>query len=61
MKRKKVSDKPALIAKFTEEAIRLGGVASNQRRFFKVAAAHGKELEPAGILAGKAKEKLAEG
>lgn len=58
MTHKKASDKPVLIAKFTTEASRLaGGVSANQRRFFAVAAARGKELEPVGILAGKVKPK----
>lgn len=34
MKHKKVSDKHAMIAKFTGEALRLGGgVSANQRHF----------------------------
>ncbi|WP_455233654.1 hypothetical protein [Geopseudomonas aromaticivorans] len=54
MKHKESSDKPAMIAKFTEEAMRLGGgVSANQRRFFQAAIAHGKEMEPVGPLAGK--------
>lgn len=53
MKHKKVSDKHAMIEKFTEEALRLGGdVSANQRHFIKAALAHGKTMEPAGRLAG---------
>ncbi|SDS62426.1 hypothetical protein [Pseudomonas oryzae] len=53
MKHKKGSDKHAMIVKFTEEALRLGGgVSDNQRHFIKVAIAHGKTMEPAGRLAG---------
>lgn len=52
MTHKNASEKHALIAKFTEEAIRLaGGVSANQRRFFEAAAARGKELEPVGAKA----------
>ena len=58
MTHKKASDKPPLSAQFTEEVLRLaGGVSANQRRFFAIAAARGKALEPAGVLAGKANEK----
>ncbi|KIC79544.1 MULTISPECIES: hypothetical protein [Pseudomonas] len=53
MKHKNVSDKHAMIAKFTEEALRLGGGASvNQRHFIKAALAHGETMEPAGRLSG---------
>ncbi|MED5493291.1 MAG: hypothetical protein VYD45_14385 [Pseudomonadota bacterium] len=45
--------KPLLVAKFKAEArIRAGGVSENQRRFVTVALERGKELEPAGRLAG---------
>lgn len=38
---------------FVEEAKRLGGrITANQRRFMKAAKTLGKELEPAGIMAG---------
>lgn len=57
MKHKKISDKHAMIAKFTEEALRLGGgVSDNQRQFVKVALDHGKTMEPAGRLAGGNRE-----
>ncbi len=57
MTHKKVSDKHALIAKFTEEAIRLGGgVSANQHHFIKAALAHSKTMEPAGRLAGDYRE-----
>ncbi|SEJ48442.1 hypothetical protein SAMN05216201_109167 [Pseudomonas linyingensis] len=57
MKHQKVSDKHAMIAKFTEEAMQLGGrVSANQRHFIKAALAHGKTMEPAGRLAGANRE-----
>ncbi|WP_177412488.1 hypothetical protein [Pseudomonas cavernicola] len=53
MRSKQQNPKSALIAKFSVEAIRRGGsVSSNQRRFFKVAAELGKELEPVDVLSG---------
>lgn len=53
MKHKKVTDRHARVARFTEEAIRLGGsVSANQRHFIETALAHGKAMEPAGQLAG---------
>lgn len=53
MKHKKVSDKHAMSAKSTEEAMQLGRrVSANQRHFMKVALAHGKTMEPAGRLVG---------
>ncbi len=46
-------DKSLRIAAFTVEAKRLSAsVSANQRRFMKAAVAKGKELEPAGIMAG---------
>lgn len=51
--RKKESQKPAMIALFTAEAIRLmGGPTEGQRRMFRVGATVGRELEPAGVMAG---------
>lgn len=42
------------IVELHNEAIRLGGgLSANQRRFLDVACAYGKELEPAGLMAGK--------
>lgn len=57
MTHKKVSDKHSMIAKFTEEALRLGGgVSANQRHVIKAALAHGKTMEPAGRIAGANRE-----
>ncbi|VVO81230.1 hypothetical protein PS862_01844 [Pseudomonas fluorescens] len=54
MSQKKRKAKLLQIAEFHAEALRLAGsISANQRRFFKVAAEHGKELEPIGLLAGK--------
>jgi hypothetical protein len=40
---------------FEEDAKRLGGsITANQRRFMKAAMQRGKELEPAGVMAGAA-------
>jgi addiction module HigA family antidote len=51
--RKKTTEKPVLVAKYTEEAIRLcGGVSSSHRRIFKVAVTLDRDMEPAGKLAG---------
>ncbi|MHC8341725.1 hypothetical protein [Pseudomonas sp. HLT2-19-2] len=59
MKSKKQKAKPLLVAKYHAEALRLAGsVSANQRRFLDVAAAHGKELEPSGWLAGTCLTKL---
>ncbi|MGA8138966.1 MULTISPECIES: hypothetical protein [Pseudomonas] len=54
MKTTKNAAKAAMIAKFTTEAMSLAavGVSENQRRFLKVGLNRGKELEPAGVLAG---------
>jgi hypothetical protein len=53
MKRRKQKAKPLLVAEYHAEALRLAGnVSANQRRFLEIAAAHGKELEPSGLLAG---------
>jgi ABC-type branched-subunit amino acid transport system ATPase component len=53
MSQKKRKAKLLQIAEFHAEARRLAGnISANQRRFFEVAAAHGKELEPSGLLAG---------
>lgn len=53
MKPGKRKDKLRLIAGYHAEALRLAGsVSATQRRFFEVAAARGKELEPSGWLAG---------
>lgn len=52
-KSKKQKAKPLMIAEYHAEALRLAGsVSASQRRFFKVAATYGKELEPDGLLAG---------
>ena len=54
MSKKKRKAKLLQIAAFHAEALRLAGnISANQYRFFEVAAAHGKELEPIGLLAGK--------
>lgn len=43
-----------LVASFSAEAKKLGGLTSaNQKRFFSVAIRHGKDMEPAGPLAGQ--------
>ncbi|WP_178129974.1 MULTISPECIES: hypothetical protein [unclassified Pseudomonas] len=54
MKTTKNAAKAAMIAKFTTEAMSLAavGFSENQRRFLKVGLNRGKELEPAGVLAG---------
>lgn len=42
------------VENFSAEAKKLGGLMSaNQKRFFSVAIAHGKDMEPAGPLAGE--------
>ncbi|KJZ48563.1 MULTISPECIES: hypothetical protein [Pseudomonas] len=59
MKPRKRKAKLLLVAEHHAEALRLAGnVSANQRRFFDVAAAHGKELEPSGWLAGTSLTKL---
>jgi hypothetical protein len=59
MKSKKQKARQLLVAKYHAEALRLAGsVSTNQRRFLDVAAAHGKELEPSGGLAGTSLTKL---
>jgi hypothetical protein len=51
---KKRKAKLLLIIQYHAEALRLGGkISANQQRFIEVAIAHGKELEPPGLLAGK--------
>ncbi|MHC8317123.1 hypothetical protein [Pseudomonas sp. LB3P31] len=53
MSQKQRTKKLLRIVEFQAEALRLAGnVSANQRRFLEVAAAHGKELEPSGVLAG---------
>jgi len=53
VKIKSRQEKLLQIVEFHAEARRLAGKAIvNQSRFFEVAAAHGKELEPSGWLAG---------
>ena len=43
-----------LVADFSAEAKKLGGLMSaNQKRFFSIAIEQGKDMEPAGPLAGK--------
>ena len=43
-----------LLVQYHAEALRLAGnISANQQRFLDVAATHGKELEPPGLLAGK--------
>jgi hypothetical protein len=45
-----------LVASFSAEAKKLGGLMSaNQKRFFSVAIAHGKDMEPTGPLAGESR------
>ncbi|MHC8384735.1 hypothetical protein [Pseudomonas sp. LB3P14] len=59
MNRKKQKAKTLFVAEYQAEALRLAGnVSANQRRFLEVAAAHGKELEPSGWLAGTCLTKL---
>ena len=54
MSKKKRKAKLIHVAAFHAEALRLvGNISASQRRLFEVAAAHGKELEPIGLLAGK--------
>jgi hypothetical protein len=54
MKAKKHNSESRQIAQFHEEALRLAGVMSeNQRRFLRVGIDRGKELEPAGLIAGR--------
>jgi hypothetical protein len=54
MKANKHKAESRLIAQFHEEALRLAGVMSeNQRRFLRVGIDRGKELEPAGLIAGR--------
>lgn len=54
MSPKKRKAKLLQIAEFHAEALRLAGkISANQRRFIEVAIAHGKELEPSGLLAGR--------
>ncbi|MGH8385930.1 MAG: hypothetical protein ACRESJ_10590 [Pseudomonas sp.] len=51
---KKRKAKLLLIAELHIEARRLAGdMSANQQRFLEIAATHGKELEPSGLLAGK--------
>lgn len=51
--RKKECKKSALVARFTAEAIRLIGEPSErQRHMFRVGATVGRDLEPAGVMAG---------
>ncbi|WP_191637129.1 hypothetical protein [Pseudomonas fluorescens] len=53
MSKKKPKARLLQIAGFHAEARRLAGnISASQRRFFEVAAAHGKEFEPSGLLAG---------
>jgi hypothetical protein len=53
MNPKKRKAKLLVIYEFHVEALRLAGnVSANQQRFLEVGAARGKELEPAGLLAG---------
>jgi len=53
MSPKKRKAKLLQIAEFHAEARRLtGNLSANQRRLIEVALAHGKELEPSGLLAG---------
>jgi hypothetical protein len=53
MRSKKKSQKPALVAFFNAEALRLiGGPTEGQRRMFRVATSRGRELEPTGLMAG---------
>ncbi|MDR8365719.1 MULTISPECIES: hypothetical protein [Pseudomonas] len=59
MKSKKQKARQLLVAEHHAEALRLArSVSVNQRRFFDVAAAQGKELEPSGWLAGTSLTKL---
>ncbi|KNH28133.1 hypothetical protein ACS77_08360 [Pseudomonas syringae] len=59
MKSKKQKARQLLVAEYRVEALRLArSVSANQRRFFDVAAAQGKELEPSGWLAGTSLTKL---
>jgi ABC-type branched-subunit amino acid transport system ATPase component len=54
MSPKKRKAKLLQIAEFHAEALRLAGnLSANQQRFIEVAIAHGRELEPPGLLAGK--------
>ncbi|WP_175645464.1 hypothetical protein [Pseudomonas sp. KK4] len=54
MTQKKRKAKLLLLVQYHAEALRLGGnISSNQQRFLDVAASHGKDLEPAGLLAGR--------
>ncbi|CAI8782421.1 Type II toxin-antitoxin system ParD family antitoxin [Pseudomonas sp. IT-P4] len=54
MIQRKRKAKLLLIIQYHAEALRLGGkISANQQRFLDVAAAHGKDLEPPGLLAGK--------
>ncbi|MGY2338412.1 hypothetical protein ACW9HW_04080 [Pseudomonas sp. SDO5532_S415] len=51
---KKRRAKLLLIVQYHAEAFRLAGhISANQQRFLDVAATHGKDLEPPGLLAGK--------
>lgn len=61
MKYTKQKAKPLLVAEYHAEALRLAGsVSASQHRFFKVAAMHGKDLEPDGWLAGTSRTRLPE-
>ncbi|WP_191628365.1 hypothetical protein [Pseudomonas fluorescens] len=54
MIQRKRKAKLLLIIQYHAEALRLGGkISANQQRFLDVAAVHGKDLEPPGLLAGK--------
>ena len=51
---KKRKAKLLLIVQYHDEALRLAGnISVNQQRFLDVAATHGTDLEPPGLLAGK--------
>lgn len=55
MKSSKRQPKTLIVAQYEAEARRLaGGISENERRFLRVALEKGKELEPAGRLAGPA-------
>ncbi|MCG4452119.1 hypothetical protein LJY18_02225 [Pseudomonas sp. MMS21-TM103] len=50
--RKKKTAKYALMAQFEREALQAFAKPNGTSRLFKIAAQRGKELEPAGALAG---------
>jgi hypothetical protein len=51
---KKQTAKPILVAAYAAEARRLGGSVSVNQRRFMAAAKRGSQIEPTGVMAGRA-------